>query len=264
MIKELILSTCALSSFSTPVLSSTYSSLEPEQQQTGYVVEEDGMRITYAYETNEVNSSSDLVVGRAYHFDFNNDIDTIFDNEQSYFQFLFFNVNAYDFNDFTVDEFLLSSYVDNGLLSVLLDFGGHDVSISIYLTYNVSNDYVLTYLGDGQTFFKLEGDCIYLGGISQDILNYSVFSKCENIPILSVERIYPTSVMGYVSEFIDDYLLNGIPLIDSVTHQINGTNLTLRSWLNTSICIVIVCLFITLLIIFVRWIFRLFAGLFRF
>lgn len=266
MIKELFLTASALTSMGVPCRSSQVRSNEQEttiEEEQGYSVIENGMKIHYRYETNEVNSVSDLISGNAYHFKIeDNNTYSIFDSQNTYFSFLFFNINNYDLVNFYYDEILNTSYTDNGLLCARLEIFETDVFLQFYLTYNENNDYVFDISSVSQDNFSLEGDCVFKNGDISKILDYSIFSKCENIPIDYVERVYPTNLMGNIASFIDEYLLSGIPLIDSVTGSINGTNVTMRAWLCSMICIVIACLLIWLAIIFIKWLFKLMSGCF--
>lgn len=234
MIKELsLLGACLSSAFGGVRSPSTRS----------HEVVDDGMKIIYKYETNQPTSVDDVYEGYIYRIDFSQlPID-----EGVYVSSLYLMSDGELVNSFTD--------ADTDYLYIWRS----DANII-----KVGSDYL--YSGDAEepfAQFTISMYNFYVVNDSNGELNsyYNILFESDYLPIESVERVYPDNVFGFVSEFIDEHILNGIPNIDDVSSSIGGKTITLRSWLNTSICIVLAVMFILLLIWFVKYLFRLFSGL---
>lgn len=246
MIKELGILASAMSLYTGGVRSPQYKSHE--------VVEND-IAITYKYETNEVSSFEDLIEGRIYRFSLNGNGMTDFE---------FYNViNLIEFNcefsnaDGEFDNRDLSLNYKN--ITFVQGYG------QLVFGYGLTNELTDFYADTFVNFYDAHNISLVFDFIfeNEDLSSWAVgnISSSSFNEILNVERVYPDNIFGYVSEFIDEHLLNGIPNIDDVSYTIGGKSITMRSWLNTSICVVLAVLLIALLVWFIRYLFRLFSGL---
>ena len=243
MFKSLFLLGSSLSVFTTPIQTK--------------VVEENGIKITYKYETNEVNSVDDLIVGNVYTLNCEN----LSASDMYITDLYILPINRFSYRFTGIDE----AYSDIYTGEYPVEFFHITESGSCELQFNVTVDGDFYLVLDNVSFIS-DIDFVFLEyneqyGVSIDSRLLDFISRCENVPIESVERVYPQNIFGNVSEFIDEYLLSGIPLIDSVNNNINGVNVTLRAWLNTTICISLAVILLILLLLFIRWLFKLFAGL---
>jgi len=248
MLKELGLSLVALSSING-VRANTNRS---------HVVYEDDMAITYKYETNEVSTIDDLIIGNIYHFDIQNfsnrDVDFI---SGEIINFNYFYSETWD-NALVYDVSLENvQIVENTLLDMTFDDYLY-LSLLVPSAQSFLNSYIEI---DTTQNYRVSFDIVLLDFVINEVEIFSAFSECENIPIESVERVYPSNIFGFVSEFIDENILAGIPNLDNVAYTIGGQEITMRSWLNTTICVVLACLLIGVLLWFIRYLFRLFGGL---
>ena len=234
-----------------------------------HTVDYDTYQVTYKYETNEINSYEDFVLGNAYHIEIN---DTTADSVFNYdvgFSFNFFNVerldisnyylNSFEFDIDTFDLYDVEYYLTLEKTTQSYEF--------TFYTLKCENGDVFLYDQDtidlSDNDFTLIGDFVLNSMTSNEFLQaYDEYiSKCENIPIVSVESIsHDTTILGYIYDFVYTKIFN-MPNIDNYSWTIGGQTTTMRTWLSVSFCIVVGSLLLFMLIWFVRYLFRLFSGL---
>lgn len=114
-------------------------------------------------QTNDVNSTDDLIIGNYYHFNIDNTtLDNYFYNGN--IAMLFFNITNYDFTEYTfiTDEFINNTYVNNGDIAILVTIDSdYYTSFNVYFTYNNVNDYFVTMSPDetlDNFSFTFQGD----------------------------------------------------------------------------------------------------------
>lgn len=143
----------------------------------------------YKYETNDVNSADDLIIGRAYHFSAHNvAVDTTqrltFDGDIISIQ----NFVFADYDDLFIDEAYLS---DTGLdyYDLYISINYYERMLECYIIYPCSNNYISTCIQQYSSSVILDFDFVlnYYESNLFDELPYSCFSRCENIPIESIE-----------------------------------------------------------------------------
>lgn len=157
--------------------------------------------VNYRYETNDVVTSSNIIQGNAYHFKIEEDdiysfIEWTLTPNPPYLHngiisFRFFNIDNYNFDNYDLDfaDLLTSCITPGGFESVVFDCGYSRTDIYSYWTDNEDNDYFTAFMTSQLSYdtFSLEGDCLitWFGGI--EFIDLSFLSRCENIPIDSVE-----------------------------------------------------------------------------
>lgn len=131
--------------------------------------------ITYKYETNEVNSGDDLVIGNIYHFNFDDYITEISTNNTFELDINLVE-GLIEFVDFSIDDYITEDYVLQNIRFTFDDTWN-------YRVYLFSSTYIYGTFEEQSTLFS-NCDVIINNFLNID---FQYFSKCENIPIESVE-----------------------------------------------------------------------------
>lgn len=153
------------------------------------------IKVNHKYQTNEVNSIDDLVIGNAYHFSLEREsIDAFISsgNINHFFVMNFFYINTFDFSDYnlSVEDFDLSSIIVDSYINFNVTF--YEDYSGYFLFVLGTNNFIR--IDSNEHFdeytFTLEGDFILLNNTAsfRDLVNF--VSICENIPIESVEVTY--------------------------------------------------------------------------
>lgn len=198
--------------------------------------------VTYKYETNEVNTVDDLVVGNLYKIDLSNLPSSVSYNITECYDFYGHRYN----NDFNCN--FLYNTDDYSVLTISAG--------QFYLDIFINNSKVNSYgLGNYVSYFQYKGN---FNSIFIDYVSISDFNVIE-----SVDYTPPTTIIGVINDFTTQYLFKDIPYVNDMVFTIGGQQITLMTWLVMVFgLITAVGLFILLFIVF-RWLFRMFAGCFK-
>lgn len=221
--------------------------------------------VVYKYETNEVNDYDDFVVGHTYQF-----VPSVEANEFGDFLSLGFDISNiiilnddevsslnFDYYSFSNIDFLSCTISNEASTIVTIDFDGiDDVGGS-------SNIYFNRYQHDFNFVILLT--CSYKSESSGELSGLNLITDLSNDynEIETVIYHQPQTIVGVINEFCETYLFSEIPYINTMTFEVGGQSINLMTYL---IIIVGIVLAIGLLIFFfwfLKFIFGLFAGVFR-
>lgn len=263
MIKEFAFIGSILSMYSaTPVNNKNFQHTEEIAPNT---------EVTYKYESNEVTSQNDIILGNLYEFNITNDIISTFVNsysgvEECYFIFNFVNITSIDFNNLSTNVFIdeLLYGVDNLELVGALYCNG-DLDGYFWSPVNFFNDYfVSTYLGSlDYSSFTLTGYGFFSEISNITFKDVSFISYTDYNEIVSVEYIPPQTFIGVINEFCETYLFSEIPYINQIQFTVGGQQISMMTY-----CVIFVGLataigLLILLFVFLKWLFYLFGGCFH-
>lgn len=212
-----------------------------KQRNYQHNVNVNGVLVNYKYETNEVNSINDLVVGNIYHL------------ETSSSETTWLNICNVDFihgyRD-TLEEFRLDvSTTQNATLTNVDDDElriNYSNSSGTYNIYFSKNSYGI--------------DFVYKGSFDLSFIGY--VSSTEFNIIESVTYQQPQTIIGYINDFLESNLLGEIPFIRDINFEIGGQNINLLTWAIMFIGFIIVGLLIFAFIKLIIWLVKIFSNSF--
>lgn len=198
--------------------------------------------VTYKYETNEVNSIDDLVVGNIYHFN------STVDLSSSIIKITYASAIYSD-----IDNFKINLGVDS-YGSLLRVYSTQRSDFPFTANAYLDNTYNSTY------FFNNGFEFVYLSDFNHDLIQY-VSSSNFNI-IESVTYHQPSTIIGYLNEFLETNLLNEIPYIRDINFNIGGQNINLMTWVIMAFGFILVGMLFYFLVRLIIWLFKLFSNSF--
>lgn len=228
---------------------------------------DNNVEVTYKYETNEVNSVDDIVLGNLYYFDFENDfIDGyLLDTSEFYFNFIY--LESYDFHN--LDSYFIDEYIDQSIIfddNTLFGFGITQWNMYLLLPINNNNDSIFSILYEdvGSTAFSIKGYgyFTYIDLSSSDDAVPFISATDYNV-IESVQKVQSTTLVGVINDFCEDYLFTEIPYVNDITFTVGGQQITLMTYLVIFVGIVLGIGILILLFYLFKWLFFLFAGCFK-
>lgn len=189
----------------------------------------DYTQVTYKYETNDVNTIDDIVYGNIYHLSLPvtyAELSTYLTSIGNYtplFSFslirglnLINNANNYDVfssgND--VDMYVRHATDDNVQFCFVGNNGIANTSVNIDLSVGLELDVVFN-----GYYFNFTNNVV-------DLITSSDYNVIE-----SVTYIQPTTIIGYINEFLEYNLYSEIPYVRDISFNIGGEDINLLTWL---------------------------------
>lgn len=205
--------------------------------------------VVYKYETNEVESVDDLVIGNIYHFEGevingnypNVSFDCGYLNGQIILEDYVLDDNY--FGPGSIDSPSMSVYFDDETFNIAFDVG-----VDWYL---IMYDYSV----------DLDIDFVFYGGYSLNPLIQYISSTDYN-EIESVIYHQPQTIIGYFNEFLEENLFSEIPFVREMTFNIGGQNINLLTYLIIAFGLIVSVGILIGLFLLLRWLFKIFANCF--
>lgn len=208
---------------------------------------------SYEYETNEVNSVDDLVVGNIYHCV----LDTSITTSGTRLTFSgFFNLN-YDIsiNNTIVELTEKRVVIENGY-----DFGFYIDDTAYYINLYNGRTYLGSYYSINKTLNpSIEFEFLYSDLIDTTIINNISASDYLGEKTITIERVETEGLYNLAYHFLYSRIYTNTEL-QSMETTLFGTTINMNMWLSHTTAIVIICLLLIVLIKFVIWLFKIVSG----
>ena len=97
-------------------------------------------------------------------------------------------------------------------------------------------------------------------------MNYYYIPRISQTDFNIIESVTyhePQTVVGVINEFCENYLFSEIPFVNIMTFEIGGQSINLMTWLIMLVGIALSIGLLILLFVVFKWLFLLFAGIFK-
>lgn len=223
--------------------------------------------VVYKYDTNEVNTIDDYVVGNSYLLEFSCYFDTT--GSDNSIVLLYDNRGQFTLDEIYFENNSLYYYLKSDLpfdfcrvftnsTSLITRMDGYQVNDSLFTINGQSNGtftfhFVITFLDldNKQTWFN-----------TAEVLNYIKTLPNEYNVVESVIYHQPTTIIGYLNEFLETNLLNEIPFIRDINFEIGGQNINLMTWVIMAFGFILIGMLFYFLIRLIIWLVKLFSNSF--
>lgn len=206
--------------------------------------------VSYKFETNEVTTYDDLVIGNIYHYSDSNWSSSLVVSCSSIYNLEITTTDNEYYSIISCENLNYLNYQANYVIGLYVSNNTNHNVFSI----NHSN------VGD---FLDISFDFV-CNEETKHMNNYylSHISSTEFNIIESVTYTQPTTIIGYINEFLENNLLGEIPFIRDINFEIGGQNINLLTWVIMAIGLVIVGLLIFAFIKLIIWLVKLFSNSF--
>lgn len=223
----------------------------PQNTNDGTYYQDVNITESYEYETNEVNSVDDLVVGNIYKLEIDNISGlsaTLSCNEILQHDFIF------SANGGCSGTFAISNYPS-------LTIGNGYLYIYLLESNNANNETIFFGLRNSTQNANISLICyfVFQSVNNNDLINYISASDYLGEKTITVEPVEAEGLYNLAYHFLYSRIYTNTELQGMET-TLFGATINMNMWLSHTTAIVIICLLLVVLIKFVLWLFKIVSG----
>lgn len=232
MLKELI---CAVA------LTGTIGTTTPQNSNDGTYYQDVTITESYEFETNEVNSVDDLIIGNIYKYTIDEGI------YSSNVLFITNYVHLYPYQNNNITCYLHTNY----------RFYMYDNSIYFY-NQDLNQWFLRTYANEIQ--FPLTFEFVYQGNFYAPYINKVSKSDYLGEHTVTVTPKEFNGLFAIFDNFLHERLYSG-GILDTTNVTVFNATMSLGQWLSTTTSIVLLSLIVLLLVLLIKFIFKYVGGM---